>query len=405
MAHRTLIGGTAYNISGGKSMVSGTVYNISGGRTMVGGTGYNISFGEGGSSDGEPTAMLYSDGDFVFQRGDKVESGKSLVASYTGFEDASYSTTNIPWRAQNANIKNIRCKDEISPINMAYWFSNSVNLINFDYTNFNTNNVTNISRAFYQCINYIGSPRTTGIGNITDMSYAYYNCSNLTGRAAIGSKVTNASRCYYNCSNLNSSITAAATTVTDISYAFYNCWRINGSAPSFTTAINMSNAFYNCTNLTGEPKCGYKVNHFAYAYFNCKNITGSPNCGNNVVYMNQAYYNCQNLTGPAVCGNNVKYMAYAYCNCKNIGGNAYFYSKNVSTLVNCFRGKNNYRRLNIYVPSGSTTNTTVHYTNNSSIVGANITWTSASGYRYNTTYNIYIYPVSNVAANRAANGD
>lgn len=45
MAHKTLVGGTAYNISGGKSMVSGTAYNIKGGKTLVGGTGYNVSFG------------------------------------------------------------------------------------------------------------------------------------------------------------------------------------------------------------------------------------------------------------------------------------------------------------------------------------------------------------------------
>lgn len=50
MAHKTLVGGTAYNISGGKSMVSGTVYNITGGKTLVGGTGYNIGFESGASS-------------------------------------------------------------------------------------------------------------------------------------------------------------------------------------------------------------------------------------------------------------------------------------------------------------------------------------------------------------------
>lgn len=42
MAHKTLVGGTAYNITGGKSMVSGTVYNIANGKTLVGGTGYDI---------------------------------------------------------------------------------------------------------------------------------------------------------------------------------------------------------------------------------------------------------------------------------------------------------------------------------------------------------------------------
>jgi hypothetical protein len=40
-----------------------------------------------------------------------------------------------------------------------------------------------------------------------------------------------------------------------------------------------------------------------------------------------------------------------------------------------------------------------------SLVGAAITWTNAGSYQYNKTYNIYIYPVSNVAAARAANKD
>lgn len=45
MAHRTLINGTAYDISGGKAMVSGTGYDIASGKTLVGGTGYEIPFG------------------------------------------------------------------------------------------------------------------------------------------------------------------------------------------------------------------------------------------------------------------------------------------------------------------------------------------------------------------------
>lgn len=44
MAHKTLIGGTGYEVSGGKALVSGTGYEVSGGRTLIGGTGYDISF-------------------------------------------------------------------------------------------------------------------------------------------------------------------------------------------------------------------------------------------------------------------------------------------------------------------------------------------------------------------------
>ena len=44
MAHKTLVGGTAYEISGGKTLVGGTAYSIAGGKTLVGGTAYDISF-------------------------------------------------------------------------------------------------------------------------------------------------------------------------------------------------------------------------------------------------------------------------------------------------------------------------------------------------------------------------
>ena len=44
MGHKTLIGGTAYDIKGGKTLINGTAYDIKKGVTLIGGTGYNISF-------------------------------------------------------------------------------------------------------------------------------------------------------------------------------------------------------------------------------------------------------------------------------------------------------------------------------------------------------------------------
>ena len=45
MAHKTLIGGTAYEITGGKTLVNGTAYSIDKGKTLVGGTAYEVAFG------------------------------------------------------------------------------------------------------------------------------------------------------------------------------------------------------------------------------------------------------------------------------------------------------------------------------------------------------------------------
>ena len=140
-------------------------------------------------------------------------------------------------------------------------------------------------------------------------------------------------------------------------------------------------------------------------YYSCSNLTGSPVCGKNVVNMAGAYSYCNNITGSPVCGENVINMAGAYSYCNNLIGNAYFYSSIVDNARSCFRNKNNDLRLNLYIPNNSKTNNTVHYNNTLSLIGGNITWSNASSYQYNTKYNIYIYPVSNVAAAAIANGD
>lgn len=45
MAHKTLVGGTAYDITGGKTLVEGTSYSVKNGKALIGGASYDISFG------------------------------------------------------------------------------------------------------------------------------------------------------------------------------------------------------------------------------------------------------------------------------------------------------------------------------------------------------------------------
>lgn len=63
MSHRAMIDGTAYEVTGGKTLVDGTVYSITGGKTLVDGTVYGIDFGSAEipvSFDG--THTIYGDG-------------------------------------------------------------------------------------------------------------------------------------------------------------------------------------------------------------------------------------------------------------------------------------------------------------------------------------------------------
>lgn len=61
MAHKSLVGGTAYEITGGNTKVGGTNYSIKKGRTLVGGTGYDISFGMQIGSIAEGTTVYVNE--------------------------------------------------------------------------------------------------------------------------------------------------------------------------------------------------------------------------------------------------------------------------------------------------------------------------------------------------------
>ena len=136
-----------------------------------------------------------------------------------------------------------------------------------------------------------------------------------------------------------------------------------------------------------------------YTYNYCNKLTGNPVCGDNVTNMYGAYSYCSNLTGSPVCGPNVTNMVMTYANCTKLSSNGYFYSNKVTNVCNCFGGRSNDKRLNLYVPIDGTTLTTCLKTGVSkSLTGASITWINdtANNRYYNTAQNIYIYPVSNV---------
>lgn len=88
MAHKTLVGGTVYEIKGGRTLVGGTGYDIKKGRTLVGGTGYDISFAK------EPVIV-----NITGQGGKDGAQGRIMLASVTvgGQEYTSPATLEVPY--------------------------------------------------------------------------------------------------------------------------------------------------------------------------------------------------------------------------------------------------------------------------------------------------------------------
>ena len=401
MAHKTLVGGTAYNVAGGRSMVSGTVYNVAGGRTLVEGTGYNVSFKK------TIYAMLYSSGNLIFQNNNSVISGESLVAEYvdpTNFEDTDYQLTlpeggmtgwivldnNTPWNGHIGSIYNVKFSTKLKPKSISNWFYEVTSLKSIDYNNLNLNLITNMSNAFYDCFQLTGSPVCGP--NVVDMSGTYCYCVNLTGNPACGNNVTNMYWAYQCCYNLTGS-PVCGVNVTNMCETYYQCYNLTGSPVCGNKVTDMSATYSGCSNLTGSPICGPNVTDMSSAYRNCYNLTGRAVCGPNVTSMAYAYYNCVNLTGIGDCYNKVTNMAYAYYNCLSSSYfdygrlTIYIYSPNITNARNCFGNKRNSCQLILTVPSNSTTFNTFTRSNTQSIVGNNITWTRQTIGGYNTWIN------------------
>lgn len=105
MAHKTLISGTAYSVSGGRDLIGGTGYGCKAGKTLIGGTAYEVKF-----SDGLTWIINESPKIMVFEQAiDFTSNGKtfnyfmiiagsrpSIVYSY-GASDTWYAYYNGSW--------------------------------------------------------------------------------------------------------------------------------------------------------------------------------------------------------------------------------------------------------------------------------------------------------------------
>jgi hypothetical protein len=136
--------------------------------------------------------MLYSDGSFIFQYGNKVESGKTLSNSYTEFKDVEYiSYSQRPWNGVANNIKTFDINDDIDVKSMTYWFYSCTNLTGSPACG---DKVTNMFNTYSSCRNLTGSPACGN--NVTNMACTYSSCSNLTGSPVCGDNVTDMARTY-----------------------------------------------------------------------------------------------------------------------------------------------------------------------------------------------------------------
>lgn len=103
MAHKTLISGTAYSVTGGRELIGGTGYGCKAGKTIIGGTAFTVPFSKGiPLSTITPGAILYlnesgSPVPFYIAKHDYESglngAGRTLVVRKDCYDERAFSST------------------------------------------------------------------------------------------------------------------------------------------------------------------------------------------------------------------------------------------------------------------------------------------------------------------------
>ena len=119
----------------------------------------------------------------------------------------------------------------------------------------NTNNVTNMSYMFYECVNLSSVP-VLDTSNVTNMSCMLMNCESLKSIPLFNtSNVTDISYSFYGCRSLIEIPLLDTSNVTDVSCLLVYCRKLT-TVPAFNTSkvTSMRSMFEHCSGLVTIPE-------------------------------------------------------------------------------------------------------------------------------------------------------
>ena len=199
----------------------------------------------------------------------------------------------------NKQIKSISCL-----------FRNCFNLINIDFSQFNTNDITNMNNMFYNCKSLKNIDLSNfNTENVTDFSCMFVNCFSLKEINLSKFKTYNCvemSGMFYNCTTLEylNLFNFDTINVVNMCCMFYKCNSlIILDLSNFNTSkvTNMACMFQECYSLKKLNVSNFntnKVKKMNYMFINCsslQNLELSNFNTNNVINMERMFYGCSSL--------------------------------------------------------------------------------------------------------------
>ena len=295
----------------------------------------------GGNSANSVHAILYDDGEMVFQIGDAPESGRTVTASYAvdmtnGYRNLNKSDrqSTAPWNEERNKIQSVAFADKISPKSVSYWFAYCSELKEISQIEkLDTSGVTNMRSMFAECKGLTALNLSAfNTARVTDMRDMFYGCDGLKTLDVSGfdtARVANMSDMFAGCGGLTALDVSGFNTVgvTDMSYMFSDCGKLTAlDVSGFNTAsvTDMSYMFNGCGELTALDVSGFNtasVTDMSYMFNGCGGLTALDVSGFDtarVTNMSNMFNGCGGLAALDVSGFDTArvsemYSMFTYC--------------------------------------------------------------------------------------------
>ena len=154
-----------------------------------------------------------------------------------------------------------------------HMFCGCHSLTSLNLSNFNTQNVINMSKMFYGC-NSLNSLNLSNFNtqNVTDMSWMFSECNSLTNLDLLNfntRNVTDMNRMFFYCKSLTNLnlIYFNTRNVTDVSWMFLGCnslKKLNLSNFNTQNVTNMNEMFKDCKSLTNLNLSNFNTQNVKY---------------------------------------------------------------------------------------------------------------------------------------------
>ena len=278
-------------------------------------------------------AILYSNGDLVFQQGNRPDESKGdVVTSWTGFDNGQTH----PWSGRT-DVKKVIYDVDVKIVNATSYFEGMSELTQIvGLEHLDTSTVRSFSRMFHSCSKLINNDfdklntdmaKTCGymfygcqkigdfdyskwtLSDVTNLEYMFYNCDKLTNvdlSSWVLSNVTSLSCMFNDCDGLISCKMAGdMSKVTSTQSMFYECNNLLLVDMDTCYFPKLSSAYWMfgyCSHLE-TVKCSSwdmsKLSSCYYMFYNCQGLKNLDiadwNINGNNLYSYYMFYNCSSL--------------------------------------------------------------------------------------------------------------